>query len=373
MIGKLVAVGALLGVGVMTLVPVLDISSMEGAAVLSSATPAACSSSPNVKVVSASLDTAQLLNASDILAAASTVRKAGVRGEIVAVAVGLDESDLTNDANNAVPASLRLPHEGLGADHDSLGVFQDRPSEGWGSVPHLMDVTFEATEFLTRLVALPGWAQLPPGLSQQQTDTLDGQAAQAIQRSGDSSGGNYASFVPLATQIVSSQIPVGATLDTCTTPTVAISAKVHLPAAVVAAIRKAPVQAQQAVSYALARIGDWYLWGGTGATSAVECPAGAPKCPGPRFDCSGLVMEAWLSAGAVIPRTSEAQAADQQMPEVTRAQLRPGDLVFPFQDESHVVEYIGAGWVVQAPETGHVIDVLPFYGMLGGARRIIPA
>lgn len=358
MIGKLVAAGAALGVGALFLVPVLAVSSMSAESTLaSSPQPPACSSSPDVKVVSASLDTAQLLNASDILSAAGTVPRVGVRGAIVGVAVGLDESDLSDEANNAVPASLAIPHQGLSADHDSIGVFQQRVSQGWGSVAEIMDVTASAETFYHRLVALPGWSQLPAGLSQQQTDTLDGQAAQAIQRSGDPSGGNYAAMVPLATQIVSSAIPVGATLDSCVAP-VTISGKAKLPAAVVAAIRRAPAAAQQSVSYALAQIGKPYLWGGIGPIA---------------YDCSGLVMEAWLSAGAVIPRTSEAQAADQEMPEVTRAQLRPGDLVFPFQDESHVVLYLGGNMVVQAPQTGQVIDVQPFYGMAGGARRIVTA
>lgn len=359
MIAKLVAASAALGVGALFLVPVLAVSSMSAESTLaSSATPAACSSSPNVKVVSASLDTAQLLNASDIISAASTVRKAGVRGEIVAVAVGLDESDLTNDANNAVPASLRLPHEGLGADHDSLGVFQDRPSEGWGSVPHLMDVTFEATEFLTKLVALPGWGQLPAGLSQQQTDTLDGQAAQAIQRSGDSSGGNYVSFVPLATQIVSSQIPVGVTLDSCTTPTVAISAKVHLPAAVVAAIRRAPAEAQRVLAYALSKIGDAYVWGAVG-----------PKT----FDCSGLVMEAYLSAGFVIPRTTWDQV--HAGTPVAESALRPADLLLPNPGHIQLVlgrDAAGRLWIVEAPHTGAFVQAVPSWGFWQG-RRIIPA
>lgn len=357
MIGKLVVATAALGMGAMLLVPVLAMSSMTAESTLAmSASQASCSNSPTVKLVSASLDTSQLLNAADIMAAASTVPKAGVRGDVIGVAVGLDESDLTNDANDAVPASLALPHEGLSADHDSVGVFQQRPSQGWGSVPEIMDVTRSAETFLHRLVALPGWGPLPAGLSQQQTDTLDGEAAQAVQRSGDPSGSNYAAMVPLATQIVSSARPIGVTLDSCTSPAVALPTKTKLPAAVVAAIRAAPAQVQQVLAYALSKIGDAYVWGATG-----------PKT----FDCSGLTMESYASAGIVIPRTTYGQI--EVGSPVTEDALRSGDLLEP--DPGHVQLVLGRDakgvlWIVEAPHTGAFVQAIPAWGFWQ-ARRII--
>lgn len=70
----------------------------------------------------------------------------------------------------------------------------------------------------------------------------------------------------------------------------------------------APVPAQ-VVAYAKARLGDPYVWGGTG-------PSG--------YDCSGLAMEAYASAGISIPRTSQEQWAAG--PQVSTP--RRGDLVF---------------------------------------------
>jgi cell wall-associated NlpC family hydrolase len=67
--------------------------------------------------------------------------------------------------------------------------------------------------------------------------------------------------------------------------------------------------AAQAIAYAQAQIGRPYVWGATG--------------PG-AFDCSGLVMQAYASAGVSIARTSQAQWATEQQVSTPE----PGDLVF---------------------------------------------
>jgi hypothetical protein len=59
-------------------------------------------------------------------------------------------------------------------DLDSVGVFQQRPSEGWGSAAHLEDPEFAATAFFRALVKVPGWAKMPVY-----------QAAQDVQHSAD--------------------------------------------------------------------------------------------------------------------------------------------------------------------------------------------
>jgi hypothetical protein len=94
------------------------------------------------------------------------------RAYIVAIATALQESNLRNLANPVVPESLKYPHEGVGQDHDSVGIFQQRPSMGWGTVAQLMDPAQAAARFYTRLVKVGGWANL--GVAE---------AAQAVQRS----------------------------------------------------------------------------------------------------------------------------------------------------------------------------------------------
>lgn len=69
--------------------------------------------------------------------------------------------------------------------------------------------------------------------------------------------------------------------------------------------------AAQVIAYARAQEGCPYVWGGTG-----PCQAG--------YDCSGLAMEAYASAGISIERTSQAQWTSE--PQV--ADPEPGDLVF---------------------------------------------
>ena len=100
----------------------------------------------------------------------------------------------------------------------------------------------------------------------------------------------------------------------------------------------------QAVAFAFAQLGAPYVWGGIGPYAAG-------------FDCSGLTSQAWLSAGVVIPRTSEEQWAD--LPHVALDALRPGDLIIYFSGASHVAMYIGGGQVIEAPHPGAFVDVEP--------------
>jgi hypothetical protein len=91
---------------------------------------------------------------------------------VIAVATALQESNLYNYANGSVPESLSYPHEAVGWDHDSVGLFQQRASQGWGAVKQLMDPAYSAWVFFDRLVQVPGW----------ETMSVTG-AAQAVQRS----------------------------------------------------------------------------------------------------------------------------------------------------------------------------------------------
>lgn len=101
-----------------------------------------------------------------------------------------------------------------------------------------------------------------------------------------------------------------------------------------------PGVAGQVVRYALAQLGKRYLWAGEG-------PDG--------FDCSGLVLAAWKAVGVVLPHSSSRQFS--AVTRVTRAELRPGDLVFYYRDVHHVGIYLGDGLLVHAPEPGETVRV----------------
>ncbi len=104
-------------------------------------------------------------------------RNASAKGWIVALAVALQESGLRNLSNPTYPQSLSMTRDGSGTDHDSLGLFQQRPQSGWGSVAQLMDPTYEATAFFggpdvppanPGLLDIPGWQSLPVTVAAQQ-------------------------------------------------------------------------------------------------------------------------------------------------------------------------------------------------------------
>jgi peptidoglycan DL-endopeptidase CwlO len=74
------------------------------------------------------------------------------------------------------------------------------------------------------------------------------------------------------------------------------------------------------------------------------------------YDCSGLVLAAYRSAGVWLPRVSGAQW--HAWPRVGLAELAPGDLVFFAHDPGdpstihHVGMYVGGGAMVEAPIPG---------------------
>jgi cell wall-associated NlpC family hydrolase len=102
-------------------------------------------------------------------------------------------------------------------------------------------------------------------------------------------------------------------------------------------------QAEKAVAYAFNQLGCQYVYGATG-----PCGAG--------FDCSGLVMSAWASAGVSIPRTSYDQWA--ALPHVAVSDLQVGDLLF-YNSTGHVALYVGGGMFIDAPAPGQVVRELP--------------
>ncbi|WP_328340929.1 C40 family peptidase [Micromonospora sp. NBC_00421] len=107
-------------------------------------------------------------------------------------------------------------------------------------------------------------------------------------------------------------------------------------------------QALAAVRYALAQLGDPYLW-------AAEGPD--------RFDCSGLMWAAYRSAGYYdLPRVARDQYYATRGRTVSQGALLPGDLLFFASGSSwttihHVAMYIGGGRMVQAPRSGDVVKI----------------
>ena len=99
-----------------------------------------------------------------------------------------------------------------------------------------------------------------------------------------------------------------------------------------------------AVSYALAQVGKPYVFGAAGPSA---------------FDCSGLTMAAWATAGVSLPHASSAQYA--MTARVDSSSLIPGDLVFFYSDLHHVGIYVGGGTFVHAANPGDGVVAEPLF------------
>jgi murein DD-endopeptidase MepM/ murein hydrolase activator NlpD len=119
------------------------------------------------------LDNEQLGNAKVIVQTGATL-KVPTRGLVVAVATAMQESTLHNYDHG---------------DRDSVGLFQQRPSQGWGTRAQVMDPVYSSTQFYRHLVKVDGWQRMPLTV-----------AAQAVQRSAFPDA--YAKWESLATQVV---------------------------------------------------------------------------------------------------------------------------------------------------------------------------
>jgi hypothetical protein len=95
------------------------------------------------------------------------------RAVIIALAAALQESELQN-----------LDY----GDRDSVGVFQQRPSQGWGTTAEIEDPVYATTRFFAALVKIPGYTKMPVE-----------RAAQDVQHSAD--GYAYEQWVGIATQL----------------------------------------------------------------------------------------------------------------------------------------------------------------------------
>lgn len=262
-------------------------------------------------ITAAALSDEQRRNAAVIVA---TARDMGAppRASLVALATAMQESTLHD-----------LDH----GDRDSLGLFQQRPSQGWGTPAQVTDPVYATRQFVDHLLAIPGWQSLPV------TD-----AAQDVQRSAFPDA--YAKWESLAAQLLRGP------------------AWIADPAAACAPAVLAAGAAAAAISFALGELGKPYVWGATGPDA---------------FDCSGLVLRAFQAAGITLPRVSWQQyQAGGHLP-VRQAQA--GDLLFYATDPTdpttihHVMLYLGHGQMVEAPHTGQPVRVQP---VAWNYRELVP-
>jgi cell wall-associated NlpC family hydrolase len=311
------------------------------------------------RLAGTALDAERMGNAATIVTVAAG-RGLPPRAGVIAIATAYQESTLRN---------LRY------GDRDSIGLFQQRVSIYGAAVA--ADPVRSTHAFLARLVQVPRWQVLPITV-----------AAQAVQVSAFPDA--YARWQPLAAQVVGQLWPsaaAGARNPSATGRSVGglcpggplargrggkggtVAGSTTVPAGLVVAGSAA---GQAAARFALAQLGRPYRWGAAGPGS---------------FDCSGLVMAAWASAGVALPHWTGAQVRAGTPVPGDLSTAVAGDLVFiPGSDGTAAVPGhvgIAAGWVptaagrvlylVQAPMTGmdvEVTDARAWAGQVVAVRHI---
>jgi cell wall-associated NlpC family hydrolase len=304
----------------------------------------------------------QMTNAQTIVARAAALGLPK-RAAVIAMSTGIVESRLEN-----------LGH----GDLDSLGVFQQRPSQGWGPPAQILNPRTSADAFYDRLVQVPNWPRLAPGV-----------AADLVQSSAHPE--RYAPQEEVAAALVDRfwqgpDNPAG-TARAGSSPPPGFPAPPAAPAGppaatgpwAVAAATVAPAcpddgesnlpaigpldrsalppgftlptdpGQQRAVAFALAQVGKKYVFGAKGPDT---------------FDCSGLMQAAWAAGGVGISAGTLSQIHDG-VPVAGLADVAPGDLLFTpgslgtERNPRHVGMYAGHDIVVEAHSTRTGIILQP--------------
>lgn len=289
------------------------------------------------EIGSQSWNAEQLENARTITA---IVNKRGLphRAAVIAISTVIVESNLQD------------PH---GGDRDSLGLFQQRPSMGWGSPEQVTNLTYATNKFLDHLVAIPGWDNPDPRYA--------GVMQQRVQRSAFPL--RYAPKEPVAAALADQfwTGPRSGTAQLASTGGVAGPQPCadlegggtevttgHLREMPPGFQLPADPRQRAVVEFAIGQLGKPYVFGAKGPEA---------------FDCSGLTQAAWAHAGVPISAGTIAQRHDgHAVPSIQ--QLQPGDLVFipgslgTRETPRHVGLYVGHGVIINAYDdtTGIVAD-----------------
>ena len=298
--------GAVLLIAIMITVLIAGISGAGSAALATLASAGYCDFPVSPQAAFRSWSAEQMTNAATIISAGEAARVPPYGWEI-AVATAMQESGLVN-----------LNH----GDRDSLGLFQQRPSQGWGTSVQIMNPAYAAGRFYAALMRVRGWQSMPLTV-----------AAQNVQNS--AAPGAYAKWETAAAALVS-RLAGSAAVSLASAGAAFGGCAAAQPAQATTA------QLQAVLSFAYGALGSMYQFGGSctdphGADMALHC------------DCSSLVQQAFARAGLRMPRTAEQQylwgtAGHAVVIPLSRAQR--GDVVY-------MPSYLGPDTIAH---TGIVID-----------------
>jgi cell wall-associated NlpC family hydrolase len=229
----------------------------------------------------------------------------------------------------------------------SLGLFQQRPSQGWGTPAQVMDPIYATDAFVQRLLTVPDWQGTQPWA-----------AAQAVQASAFANGSNYRSNWASAGGLLASVLSNGNIQGTCGQGTGGLAgpASDHgLPPGYVIPAGTPPEHAA-VVAFALAQLGKPYVWAAAGPAA---------------FDCSGLTMAAWGTVGVDLLHYTGDQQKEGQA--VKAGALIPGDLVLTPGSDSpgpgiagHVGLYLGDSLIISAIDPAYGVAVQSWSTFVSG-------
>jgi len=237
-----------------------------------------------------------------------------------------------------------------GGDRDSAGLFQMRPSQGWGTQAQVTDISYAINLFYERLVKVPGWDSMSPG-----------EAAQSVE--GSAFPDAYATKAANAVEMMNALSGVTVSTVSQTTEGAACTAGAAAGAAAggtntVMAAGEQPAtgphaaQINQVIGFAKQQLGKDYVLGGAGPNV---------------WDCSGLTKVAYAQIGISIDAGHSATTqwrngvASGRMHPLSEAQ--PGDLIFwGGNDAWHVGISLGGDMMIAAPKPGDVVKIQKVWG-----------
>ncbi len=230
---------------------------------------------------------------------------ATVRDETIALMTAMQESSLINEDSG---------------DRDSVGLFQQRPSQGWGTVAQILDPVYASKKFFTALFNVSGRDKMSLA-----------QACQAVQRSAN--GALYAKWQTAATKMVADLAKAGGT-----NPIVTSGVSPSNAIGTVSNQQLVQVAKDLVTTYPQIPYSEKY-----GGTQIAVLNANPP----PALDCSSFQQAVVLRAlGGLygFPRTSETQLPACRRIDVQTALNTPGALLFKGLPSPHHVEMsIGDG------------------------------
>jgi cell wall-associated NlpC family hydrolase len=286
----------------------------------------------------------QTSNAHTIVAVAAA-RGLPKRAAVIAVSTAIVESRLENLSYG----------DGYGHGHedtDSIGLFQQRPSQGWGSPAEILHPRTATAAFYDRLVTIPRWPTLPPGVA---ADTVQNDMAQDSahpERYGPQEGAAAAlvdrfwpgpdtpgpSVTPAASPGPGAGLGVPPVCPDDGESDIAPTGPIDQSALPPGFTLPADPAQQKVVAFALGAVGMPYVFGAKGPNA---------------YDCSGLTQAAWAAAGVGVSAGTLTQIHDG-VPVSRLADLAPGDLLFTPgslgspTNPRHVGVYVGNGLLVDA-------------------------